>query len=436
MSAILDRVKRLYPYHYSVVSQGSDDAVPAWLAELPFHVREYPSGTEINGWLAGDKWRATKAEIRKDGKLIYDGLSSPLGVITNSDPFAGKVSGAELRKHLFFSDRIPEAIVYHWTKLYRPAERNWGFCLPKRIYDTLSDGEYDVVIETDVAPGSMKVMDYLLPGDSTETIVLNAHNCHPFQANDDISGCAVGIEVLKRLATLPRRRYSYRLVIAPELIGTSFWLRDVAQEGPFVAAILLKSVGHKNPLRLQESFTGQAKIDRAAHHVLRNRYGTYESGAFRTLYGNDETVFESPGYKIPTISLTRMTYQDVFDSYHTDHDTPDGLSEASLQDTAEAALEVCMALECDKRYEVCVDGLVALSHPRYDLYLTAGAIGIEKEEFTAVMLRWNLLMNALPRHLDDGLSLLDIAIRHDLPVGKLHDYVERWISKGLLKPLS
>ena len=34
----------------------------------------------------------------------------------------------------------------------------------------------------------MKVLEYTLPGSSSETIIINAHNCHPFQANDDISG--------------------------------------------------------------------------------------------------------------------------------------------------------------------------------------------------------------------------------------------------------
>ena len=45
----------------------------------------------------------------------------------------------------------------------------------------------------------MKILEYTLKGKNKETIIINAHNCHPYQANDDISGCAVGIALLKNL---------------------------------------------------------------------------------------------------------------------------------------------------------------------------------------------------------------------------------------------
>ena len=60
-----------------------------------------------------------------------------------------------------------------------------------------------------------------------------------------------------------------------------------------------------------------SQLDKAATCVLRDRFGSFESGAFRTIYGNDETVFDSPGFDIPSISLTRFP----FTGYHTDADT-------------------------------------------------------------------------------------------------------------------
>ena len=427
---IIDVVRRMFPFHYSVVAQGNDDSVPQWLAELPFQVHEFPSGTEINGWLAGEKWSVTKAEIRKDGQLIYDGLASPLGVITQSQSFSGSVGLDELKTHLFYSDVNPEAIVYHWSALYRPLEKTWGFSVPKRLFDSLVPGGYHVIIETSRSKGTLKVLDFVLPGESRRTILLNAHNCHPFQANDDLSGCAVGIEVMKRLAALPKRRYSYRLVIAPELIGTTFWLNQLGSAAKdFAGAILLKAVGNPGPLRLQNSFTGTASLDRSAHHVFRHKYGHYDSGPFRTVYGNDETVFEAPGYCIPTVSLTRMP----FDDYHTDRDTPERLSEDHLQDAAATATQICLTMERDQRFETLFEGLVSLSHPRYDLYLPAVAPGLDKGGYDPAMGRWNLLMNCLPRYLADGWSLLQIADQHQLPLESLHDYVMRWVAKGLIK---
>ena len=60
----------------------------------------------------------------------------------------------------------------------------------------------------------MNVLDFELKGKTKNTIILNAHNCHRFQANDDISGCAVGIKLIKHLKTLKKLNYTYRLIIA------------------------------------------------------------------------------------------------------------------------------------------------------------------------------------------------------------------------------
>ena len=429
MDDILDLVKRLYPYPYSVAAKGNDDALPVWMAELPFEVHEFPSGAELNGWSVPPAWSVETAEIWKNGELVYDAAKSPLGVVTLSQSFRGRLGLQELREHLYYSDTDAEAIVYHWGALYQDQkEGTWGICMPRRLVEGLAEGEYEVNLVTRTAPANMKVLDYLLPGNSPRTILFNGHNCHPFQANDDISGCAVGITVMKRLAALPERRYSYRLLIAPELIGTMFWLDGLGEAaGNIACTIMLKSVGNDRDLQLQESFSGESDIDRAAHHVFGHRYSTYHSAPFRKIHGNDETVFEAPGYEIPSICVTRWP----FDQYHTDKDTPETLSQSRLRDTAEAVLEVCMAFERDVRLRATFTGLVRLSDPRYDLYMPAMAPGLDREEHTEEMARWNWLMNCLPRHLDGNTGLLEIAGRYGLPVAEVHAYAMKWVDRGL-----
>jgi aminopeptidase-like protein len=392
-------------------------------------VHEVPSGSWLNGWYVPPMWRVKRAELRQNGALIYDGALSPLGVPVLSPSHQARVGLEELRSHLFYSDEVEDAIVYHWTTLYRPKHPVWGFCMPKRSVDALSDGLYDVDIETETEPGTMKVLDYVLPGDSDETVILNAHNCHPFQANDDLSGCAVGIAVIQRLAKLPRRRLTYRLVIGPELIGTAFWLEGLPADElrSLRHAVMLKSVGNDRPLKLQDTFTGTARVDLAANNVMRNRFGAYEHGAFRTIYGNDETVFEAPGFEIPSISLTRYP----FVGYHTDHDTPDRLSEDKLAEAADVTFDICMALERDVAATAQFRGLVCLSH--HGLYMPAPAPGIDRSEYSDQKARWNLLMNCLPRYLEGKTRLLDIAERFNVPIRDLAEYVDRWVDAGLAK---
>lgn len=429
MGETLDLVKRLYPFAYSVTGRGNDESLAQWQAELPFTIHEYPSGAELNGWRVPHAWSVEKAEIRSDGKLVYAAAASPLGVATLSQSFRGTLTRAELKHHLFYSETDPDAVVYHWGALYRnQGDGEWGICMPRRLVEALEDARYEVELVTRSEPSTMKVLDYLLPGDSPRTVLLNGHNCHPFQANDDISGCAVGISVIKRLASIPRRRYSYRLVVAPELIGTMFWLDGLGRRARDIeSTIMLKSVGNERDLQLQESFTGKAIIDRAAHHVFRHRYGNYHSAPFRKIHGNDETVFEAPGYEIPSICVTRWP----FDHYHTDKDTPDVLSEGRLQDTVDAVFDICLAMESNIALRGTFTGLVRLSDPRYDLYKPAVAPGLDRAEHTEEMTRWNWLMNCLPRHLDGRTGLLEVAERYDLPVREVYDYAMRWVERGL-----
>jgi aminopeptidase-like protein len=425
---ITDLIRKLYPYSYSVVSDANDDAVDIFQRELPFNVFEVKSGSELNGWIVPNNWRVLHARIECDRKLIHDGAINPLGIGVLSPSFKGTLTREELRSHLFFSEECPEAVPYYWLNLYRPGDKNWAFCVTKSFYENLDDTEYYVDLKTEEFPGSMKVLDYFLPGETTETILLNAHNCHPWQANDDLSGCAVGIEIMRQLMSWEKRKYSYRLVIAPELIGTVHWLHSQDTKAqPIIAAIMLKSVGNASPLKLQHSYLGNAQIDKAIDLVMRSQLGTFESGQFRTIYGNDETVFDSPGYEIPTVSLTRYP----FTEYHTDADTPDKISEKSLQETSYIILQTLKALELSLTLRFMHRGLISLSSERYQLYLPAAAPGIDRQEYSDKMGRWNLLMNCLSRELDGQQSAIDLAFKYDLPVLEVCDYISKWKEKKL-----
>ena len=100
-------------------------------------------------------------------------------------------------------------------------------------------------------PSKMSVLVYTLSGKSKKTILLNAHNCHPYQANDDLSGIAVGIELFSKLRLVKNRKYSYQLMIAPELFGPIFWLDQLKNKEfkNIIGSIMLKSVGNSNNLK-------------------------------------------------------------------------------------------------------------------------------------------------------------------------------------------
>lgn len=429
MNAMLDLLHQIAPLRLAPVSPETDRCVEILCRELPFQVHAYASSSEHNGWVVPENWYVVKAEIRSEGRLIYDGRVHPLGVIGYSRSFTGRVSRDELREHLFYSERWPNALVYHCDLYYKVGQSTWGFCVPRRLFDRLPDGAYDVELETVHAPGTMKVCDYLLPGRSDTTIVFNAHNCHAGQANDDTSGIVVGVEVMKRLAQRPRK-FSYRLIVAPEHFGTVFYLANFPKDRltTLKYGMFLECLGNEHRFALQESFTGTTEVDRAAAHWLAHRHPDFHRGPFRSVIGNDETVWEAPGFEVPTISLSRFP----FPEYHTSRDTEDIVHEARLEEAVEAVLGITEILETNCAVRRQFDGLVALSHPKYDLYMRTvdPSIHVPVSERQK---QWNRLMDHLPRYFDGQLTVLDIAIRHDLPYHEVHAYLERFRAKGLVE---
>jgi aminopeptidase-like protein len=427
---IKDIIQDLYMLDFAPVSPAADLAIGRFRDELDFQVHEVPSGTEKNGWLVPDSWSYSFAEIRKDGRLIYDGRAHPLGVVGYSPSYKGRVDLKTLKDHLFFSADRPDDLVFHCTHYFRPLEKSWGFCVPMRLYETLEEGWYDVDIRATSEPGTMKILEYTLPGTSTDTIVLHGHNCHPGQANDDLSGCAVGIEFMKRLKEQGDLRYTYTLLISPELFGTFYWLDRLPEERiqQLKYAIMLKSVGNENPLKLQLSYPGNTLMDLAARNALRSINRHFQEGPFRRVYGNDETLFEAPGYEVPTISLTRYP----FPEYHSNSDTPAILSEKNLTETVEVLLEISGALEKNARLMRNFKGLLGLSHPRYNLYQPfwnpAAKTGPQRGEQPD----WHFLMIDMFRDFDGKISILEIAERHRLPFPEVFEYLAKLRNTGAI----
>ncbi|MCG6537109.1 MAG: DUF4910 domain-containing protein, partial [Syntrophales bacterium LBB04] len=366
----------------------------------------------------------------RGGKVIYDGMKHPLGVIGYSRSFCGKLPLAELKKHIFSDPSRPEVLLYHCALFYRPALSNWGFCMPHRLLASLDDGEYTVDLQTVFRKTTMKVLEYHLAGDSCETLVLNAHNCHAAQANDGPSGIVVGIEVLRRLAKMAKRRFSYRLVIAPEHLGTVFYLANLpeAEAKQFKGCIFLEMLGSSGKFALQESFTGRTQLDLAAHQVLRRAFSGYVSDKFRKIIGNDETVWEAAGYEIPTLSLSRWPYPE----YHSNLDTDAILSEDRLEEAVNSVLEIINILETNGVMKRQFKGLVSLSNPRYDLYLPTWD-PTETPDVTARQRQWNYLMDCLPRYFNERDTVLHIAERHDLPYADVYRYIMKFKEKGLIE---
>jgi aminopeptidase-like protein len=427
---MMDLLREIYPLRLAPVSSGLDRCAEILCRELPFEVHEYEGGAEHNGWVVPLKWEVARAEIRRDGELVWDGAEHPLGVIGYSQSFAGRVPLEELKRHLFHHPQLPNALVYHCDMYYKPWREEWGFSMPLERIEALEEGEYDIALETTFGPGTMKVLACEHRGRSDATVVLNAHDCHAGQANDDIAGVVVGVEAMRRLRER-ETNLSYRLVVAPEHLGTVFYAAGLEPDDirRLRFGIFLEMLGHDNRLAVQRSFSGDTVLDRAAERVLAQIDPAFESRPFRKLIGNDETVWEAPGLEVPTISLTRWP---EYPWYHSDADTDDKLSDELLSEAVRAVLGIVDVLESERVMRRRFDGLIALSNPSYDLYVSNYDPSI-RVDVSARQQEWSWLMDCLPRYFDGKTTVLEVADRHDLPYDEVTRYVERFAEKGLVE---
>jgi aminopeptidase-like protein len=417
MALIMRILEDLAPLNRVVCSSDYEQAVSYLTDILPFQVLEFTGECEHNGWIIPPKWDVCEAQILRDGALVYDGTKHPLGVIALSAPFKGRVDREELKRHLHYDHRFPDALPFHFRQLFRSWEREWGFCVPKTLYDGLEPGEFEVVIETKESAGFLKVLEYTLEGTLDETIAVCATLDHP--------GVAVGVEVFRRLRERPRK-FTYKLIVPPSTIGTEYYLAGhrAEDQAKISQCLCLWMLGTRTQLALQESRGARSNIEVALEHVLTEGRTDFRRAPFEHVMINDDYIWE--GYGVPTTSLSRFPYPE----YHTSFDNMTIMSQERLE---EAVALITLALEDLENTPLVYklfQGTVALSNPRYDLYVDPGqvALGHTVEETTK---RMRLLMDYVPA-LDAPRTTRAIARDVGLPEEMVNNYLRRWADKGLL----
>jgi len=390
--------------------------------ELDLHA--YNSGAEIwDSWVIPQKWSVNEAYIAVDGERIIDYEDHPLHLISYSESFEGTVSKSELLDHVHTHSEIEDAIPWHFKQNYRPWDSEWGFCARQQTVERLENDTYEVHIDTEFEDGEMLVGEHHIEGKRDETILLAAHLDHTGMANDDLAGVAVGCELMNRLQQQESLTYSYTFLIVQEMIGSAAYLEANADQMEDIQyGIFLEMPGNDNRILLQQTFAGDTRLDRIAANALGEITEDSEIDSFRSQIGNDEIVFESPGFEIPTISISRFPY----DEYHTHLDKPEIISERRLEEYCSYIEEIIEILESDFVPKRTFEGLPSLANPKYDLYIDPKEIDIESEE------NIHEFRQRILRYLDGDHTAFEIADDFDLNYEFVRDYVKDFESCGLV----
>jgi aminopeptidase-like protein len=215
--------------------------------------------------------------------------------------------------------------------------------------------------------------------------------------------------------------------LLPEIIGSVAYLDDNAVKNDlFNYGIYLETLGNDNRLMLQQTFTEETKLDRVAERRLINTFDDYEINGFRNKAGDDELIFEGPGYEIPTISVSRYPY----DEYHTHFDDMSIIDQDRLEGSVEYVLNIIDIFEQDFIPVRNFKGVPSLASPKYDLYIDPGQPMISESPMMSENVRD--FRDRVFRYLDGEHSVFDIAEQFDLEFDFVYDYLTKFHNKGLI----
>ncbi|MDO8776877.1 MAG: DUF4910 domain-containing protein [Burkholderiaceae bacterium] len=421
-------VETLYPICRSITGDGVRQTMAHIQRLLPITVHEVPSGTAVFDWTVPKEWAIRDAYVaNSSGARVIDFKQSNLHVLNYSVPVNQRMSLAELRPHLYTLPEQPDWIPYRTTYY----QEKWGFCLSQNQLDALQNsdagGDYDVVIDSTLAPGSLTYGEYVIPGASTDEILISCHTCHPSLCNDNLSGIALATYLARHIEQVKadggKPHYTYRFLFIPGTIGSITWLaRNESTAQRIKHGLVVVCVGDAGNFSYKTSRQGDALIDRAAKHVL-----TSEKEAFNLIeffpYGYDERQYCSPGFNLAVGSLSRSTHG-KFPEYHSSADNLTFVSASQIAESLEVYLKVIDVLENDQ--------ILVNQNPKCEpqlgkrgLYGSVGAT-IHRPTFEMALL-WTL-------NLTDGQhSLLDIAQRSKMPFETIKQAAKALAACGLLK---
>ena len=413
--------RELWPLPRSITGHGVKDTLAILRRELGnLDIVNVPTGTDILDWTVPQEWWVNDAWIKTpDGRKICHFKAHNLHLLNSSVGIHEHMSLEELDKHLYSLPDQPDAIPYR-TSYFAP---RWGFCIEHSVRETLAEGQYEVFIDAGHKPGHLTYGELFIKGDREEEIFISTYICHPSMANNELSGPVVTTELAKWLLSLPERRYSYRIVFAPETIGAIAYIASnlEALKARVVAGFNLTCVGDERTYSFMPSRAGNTISDAVAQHVLKHLCGTFDAYGWRDR-GSDERQYCAPGVDLPVVSIMRSKYG-TFPEYHTSLDdldnlvTPEGL--AGGFEANRLALEI---LERNVTPVTNVIGEPFMS--KRNLRPTLGGDNHNTGDFK--------LISDLISMSDGSRSLLDIAEFLDVPAWELYAPLDRLIDTGLI----
>lgn len=419
-------LKRLFPLCRSITGEPNRQTLRTLQEIIPLTIHEVPTGTAVYDWTIPDEWTIHDAWIADaSGHRLVDFQASNLHVVSYSKPVNTVMDWAQLQPHIHHHPDLPNAIPYR-TSYYK---RDWGFCVTQAQYAELEKhpGPLSVVIDSDLKPGSLSYGEILIPGRSSQEILLSCYICHPSMANDNLSGVLLTAFLARYIAGLKDRHWSYRIVFVPETIGAiAYCAQNEAALKQIDIGLVITTVGGPGKFGYKQSFDPAHPINAMIEAVLTEAGVEFITYPF-DIHGSDERQYSSQGFRINTATVCRDRYYE-YPFYHSSLDNLKFVTAQQLSETLALYVRLIDKLEARRVYRNRIPhGEVMLS--RHDLYPATGGAQLPelggRSELDLIL--WLLFL------CDGRLSLDDIAGQLGIASERLAVVAQSMTTKGVLE---
>lgn len=417
--AMYNLADKLFPICRSITGNGVRNTLKI-LKNIYSDIKIYevPTGTQVFDWCVPKEWNIRDAYIKNsNGEKILDFQKNNLHIMGYSLPIDKKVNLTELKEIIYTQSDQPDAIPYI-TSYHK---ERYGFCMSENQKQSLAEDEYHVYIDSELKNGNLTYGEIIIPGQTKEEVFLSTYICHPSMANNELSGPVVAIHLAKWLASLEKRRYTYRIIFIPETIGSIMYLSrnlDHLKQN-VITGFNLSCVGDNRTFSYVESRYGNTLADKVAKNILKYYYPNYKTYTFLQR-GSDERQYNAPGVDLPVCAICRSKYGE-YPEYHTSKDDMKFISPDGLQGAYEVYQECITGLEYNDKYKI--NCLCEPQLGKRGLYPTLS----QKGSYNEVKAMTDFIAYA-----DGSNDLFDISNLIGVPVKDLFEIIEKLKNKKLL----
>ncbi len=371
---IYDLAEKIFPICRSVTGKGVRDTLDIlqdYINQdgLRFEIREVPSGTQVFDWTIPKEWEIRSAYIEdENGNKIIDMKNNNLHVLGYSVPVDKWVTLDELKEVVYTQPDQPDVIPYV-TSYYK---ERYGFCMSANQLNSLPEGKYHIVVDSELFDGSLTYAELVLEGRTKEEILLSSYTCHPSMANNECSGPSLLCALIKYVNSLKDRKYTYRFVLNPETIGAITYLSKNMDhlKKNLIAGIVLSCVGDDMDYSIIHSKYADTIADKSLASILKHK-DKYTEYSFLTR-GSDERQYNAPGIDLPVVVFCRTKFGE-FPEYHTSADNMDLVSPEGFQNSYDTLVQWINCMEKNEKYVINVFGEPQLG--KRNLYPTVSQKG-------------------------------------------------------------